>query len=380
MNAYRHWLTRFQANDLCDFTLTEEGLLWLKLRSIERRELLSRFVDMAHLSVDGHKTKDKMEDIWQQLCVSDGVREALGRFLERCQIEENRRIKDCFETIRSNLYQMESFHWGGGFRNSLDKAIVSRFVKTDEIVPYSMLEGICDGELKAMSRGYLLNSWYDYWSSVLVENIFRRNRNVVPAPGKIKNVDFFVKDVPFDLKVTYLPKEYAKEQMKRLGIREPVQVLKKFAREQRIPFDRSADPEHVRYEIEQRIRDANQTEGLRVLDAIRGDWKRLVTEAQNNPRDLAKWLYENQGDMRFGAENRVFVILIDCDEPQGSWKLKRNVELIEPSVKRWVRDFDRSGLNSLRTEFSFRGKSYRTFSDVIFVCRQGAGRCGSDGD
>ena len=206
MNTYRHWLTRFQANDLLDFTLTDEGLLWLKLRSIERRELLPRFVAQAHLSVD-IKAKDRMEEIWRQLCAVPAARKSLGMFLRKCQVDGNRRIIRSFEKIRSNLYQMETFHWGGGFRNSLDKAIVTRFVKTAEIIPYAQLEGVCDGELKAMSRGYLLNSWYDYWSSVLVENIFCRNRNVMPAPGKIKNVDFFVKDVPFDLKVTYLPKE-----------------------------------------------------------------------------------------------------------------------------------------------------------------------------
>ena len=364
---YRDWLLKFINHDLLDFTQTKEGLLWLKLRTIERKDLLQKFVSRIGIDID-LRSKQRMEQLWQNLCTVKAVQEELETFVVECQKIENRRIDESFETIRSNLYQLEDFHWGGGFRNSLDKAIVSRYVKTDVIIPYNRLEDICDTELCEMSRGYLLNSWYDYWSSVLIENIFRRNEGVMPAPGRIKNVDFFVDDVPFDLKVTYFPKEYAKKLRRELGIQEPFSLLKKFAKKNAIPFSGVEEPRQ-RYEIEQRILDADIEEGKALLREIKRNWCQLVRTAMNRPRELSKWLYENQGDMRFGAENRIFLILVDLEDGRASWKLKRNVDLIRPTVTKWINSFSRDALGNLKTEFTFKGRTYETFSDILFVCK-----------
>ncbi len=369
MNTYKSWLNRFSMHDLVDFTVTEEGLLWLKLHSIERHKLLSSFVEDANLGTDLTKN-DKMEEIWSALCVSTEVQSALLRFMIKCQQKENQCIDASFETIRSNLYRMSEFHWGGGFRNSLDKAIVTRYVKTDEIIPYEQLESICDGDLRVMTRGYLLNSWYDYWSSVLIENVFRRQDGVMPAPGKIKNVDFFVDDVPFDLKVTYVPKEYVKQIRKQLNLSDPIRQLRHFAKNHKIPFYKGTDEETLRYELEQKIIDSQTEDGQQFLATLKNDWYRIVHHIKDNVIDLIRWLYENQGDMRFGAENRIFLILTDMQDPHASWKLKRNVNLLTPAIKKWVSSFKRSVIEQKRISFTYNKTSYQTFADVVFVCRE----------
>lgn len=369
MKSYKYWLNRFLKHDLVDFTLTNEGLLWLRLRSIERRELLSSFVKDAKLDID-RSNKNQMEELWATLCEDEKIQSALTMFMRKCQHLENEHINQTFENIRSNLYRMSEFHWGGGFRNSLDKAIVTRYVKTDEIVPYERLESICDGELRVMTHGYLLNSWYDYWSSVLIENVFRRQSGVMPAPGKIKNVDFFVDDVPFDLKVTYIPKEYAKAIRKELKIEDPIRRLKRFAKDHKIPFCKDADEETIRYELEQKIHDSQTSEGQIVLASIREDWRKLVCHIKMQPNELVRWLYENQGDMRFGAENRIFLILTDMQEPRNSWKLKRNVDLLAPAIQTWVSSFNRSNIEQKRISFLYNQTKYDAFADVIFVCSE----------
>lgn len=369
MKTYKNWLNRFATHDLVDFTVTNEGLRWLKLRSIERRELLASFVKDAGLCVE-LAAKDKMESIWTVLCEDVKVQAALSKFMNKCQQEENRHIEKSFEIIRSNLYQMSEFHWGGGFRNSLDKAIVTRYVKTDQIIPFEQLESICDGELRVMTRGYLLNSWYDYWSSVLIENVFRRQAGVMPAPGKIKNVDFFVDDVPFDLKVTYVPKEYAKLIRKQLNIEDPIRGLKRFAKAHQIPFNNGADEETLRYELEQKIIDSQMDEGQAFLSTLQDNWNKIVRHIKENATELTRWLYENQGDMRFGAENRVFLILTDMHDPRASWKLKRNVDLLAPAISAWTSSFTRTSIEQKRISFSYNEKSYQTFADVIFVCKE----------
>ena len=120
---------------------------------------------------------------------------ALDRFLKSCQKRENAKIDTTQEIIRTNLYKMSHFHWGGDFMNALGRAIYSTYVTTDTIIPFDQLEAICDGDVRDMTRGYLMNSWYNYWSTVLTENLFKKNPGVLPAYGKIKNVDFFCRKI-----------------------------------------------------------------------------------------------------------------------------------------------------------------------------------------
>ena len=367
MKTFEYWKKRFDDNDLLDFSRTSEGLLWLKLRSIDRKALLKEFFTFAKLRTGKRLSA---EFVWKSMKSDAKLGTALDRFLKSCQKRENAKIDASQETIRANLYKMSHFHWGGGFRNALDKAIVSRFVKTDDIIPFDRLDAICEGELLEMSKGYLLNSWYNYWSSVLIENLFRRNPGVMPALGKIKNVDFFVRDFPFDLKVTYIPKEYAELTRKRLRIEEPLKLLKKFAKGHGISFSDDASPEQVRYEIIARLKDLKNKEAKSVLSTVQDIWTRTVKTITADKAGLIKWLYENQGDMRFGTENRLFLVLVDMKNPDASWELKRNVDLISPLISKWVAGFKREKCNDLLTKFSYKSHSYKTYADVIFVLKK----------
>lgn len=334
---------------------------------IDRKALLTEFFTFANFRAG---ERISAEFVWQSMESDAKIGIVLDRFLKVCQKRENAKIDASQETIRANLYKMSHFHWGGGFRNSLDKAIVSRYVKTEDIIPFDRLDAICDGELLDMSRGYLLNSWYNYWSSVLIENLFRRNPGVLPALGKIKNVDFFVHDFPFDLKVTYIPKEYAELTRKQLDFEEPLKILKMFAKKHGIPFSDDASPEQVRYEITERLKDSKSKEASSVLSTVRAILIKTVSAITSDKRALIKWLYENQGDMRFGAENRIFLVLIDLGNPDESWKLKRNVDFISPLVSKWVAHFKRETSNELLTEFSYKSHPYKTYADVIFAVKK----------
>ena len=330
MNSFNYWKEKFDNNDLLDFSRTAEGLLWLKLRSIDRKDLLTEFCTSVGFHPAGRITA---ESIWQGLSSDTAFENSLEKFMLQCQKRENATINNSLETIRSNLYSMTHFHWGGGFRNSLDKAIVSRYVKTENIIPFDQLERICDGELREMSRGYLLNSWYNYWSSVLIENLFRRNPNVLPALGKIKK-------------------------------------LKVYARRHGIVTTSDATPEQLRYEIVERMKDSKNPEAQSVLDAIDAGWRKIVECIMAEKGALIRWLYENQGDMRFGTENRVFLILIDMLNPDDSWKLKRNVDMISPLISNWVSGFKKRKANDYLVEFSYKSRCYETYADIIFVIKK----------
>lgn len=84
--------------------------------------------------------------------------------------------------------------------------------------------------------------------------------------------------------------------------------------------------------------------------------------------ELMTWLYENQGEMRFGAENRLFVILVDANDIAQSWKMKRAFNLIEPKVNDYLNHFTENSLKKI--DFTFKGKTYSSLADVIFVVKE----------
>jgi len=80
------------------------------------------------------------------------------------------------------------------------------------------------------------------------------------------------------------------------------------------------------------------------------------------------WLYANQGEMRFGAENRLFLILVDSNDMSQSWKMKRAFPLIEPKVNSYLNAFNDNSLKEIN--FSFKKNSYKALADVIFVIKE----------
>jgi hypothetical protein len=99
----------------------------------------------------------------------------------------------------------------------------------------------------------------------------------------------------------------------------------------------------------------------------------IVREAQSNTKALSKWLYENQGEMRFGSENRLFLILVDTDMPNfsNSWKLKRNIELLTPIIHKFLDKFVTRKIDDLRVDFNYPGKpeTFHSLAELIFVVK-----------
>jgi hypothetical protein len=226
-------------------------------------------------------------------------------------------------------------------------------------------------EINPAVQGYVLNSWYNYWSSVLIENIFKSHSAVLPTVGQIKNVDFFINDIPFDLKVTYLPAEYIKLKRKEKGYPVELTYLKKKATEANIQFDRNAKPNDIFYEITEKMRDRNDILCNQALATLKSEKLEILSEVQSNPKILATWLYENQGEMRFGSENRLFLVLVDTDDFNNSWKLKRNIELLKPTIVSYLDNFRSKQIEDLNVSFEFKGKphGFLALADVIFVVK-----------
>lgn len=262
------------------------------------------------------------------------------------------------DALKFDLYHIDTYEWGGDQNNSLDKHLVSRFVKV--ISSYNDLQSK-QTEIQANAWNYVRTSWYNNWTSYLIESIFKHHTKVISAVGEIKSVDFFINDIPVDLKVTYFPNQYMNDKLKaKLNGKSELSWLKLKAKENGIELNRS---ESVAV-ISEKISASGHDE---ILQELRNKRKEVINDAQNNKKDLITWLYANQGEMRFGAENRLFVVLVDSSDLSQSWKMKRAFEQIEPVVNSYLDNF---GCNSLeRIDFSFKGKKYSSLADGIFVVK-----------
>ena len=71
--------------------------------------------------------------------------------------------------------------------------------------------------------------------------------------------------------------------------------------------------------------------------------------------------------MRFGAENRLFLILIDSLDMSQSWKMKRAFSLIAPNVNAYIDGFGKDTLKDI--VFVYNKTWHRSQADVLWVIK-----------
>lgn len=145
---------------------------------------------------------------------------------------------------------------------------------------------------------YAINRWYNFWSAMAVEEIFCALPSIKPALNpRNRLVDFEIKGFPFDHKTSVFPIGYNKS----------------------------------------------------------------LKEAQDNPRDLILWLYQNQSqEQRMHMKNRLFIVLYSEDGDH--WKLKAEISWLKQKIENYVNSFDAAKLQ----KFNFDSKT-DTLSDIIWA-------------
>lgn len=368
MKDFNYWKKQHYSEKLSEFNSDSSGLLWLKVKSIARKGLIERFVKFANLTLVETSLTKQFPELFNNLSQDiEASHLLLNVFIRR---ENQERAASLDESkLESELYKLKNFDWGGDYQNALDKYLVSRYVKA--IQSYDTLFSKFETEIHAAVQGYVLNSWYNHWSSILIEHIFKSHPAVLPTVGQIKSVDFFINNIPFDLKVTYLPEQYVKEKRKEKGYPVELTFLKKEAKKANIKFDEKAKASEIHYEIVEKMKDSGLPICMAALNQIKYERMAILNEAQANPLILAKWLYENQGEMRFGSENRLFLVLVDTIDFENSWKLKRNLALLKPTIMKYLDAIKTKQMDDLKISFDFKGKpeTFTALTDIIFVVK-----------
>ena len=361
MSNFEKWDKEFRAQNLYAFNNNANALLWLKVRAVCRGKQIDQFLRDNSLTLTATKISEQNVELFELLEKRDDAKSILDRFLEGKNHEWYTAMGVDEDKLKEDLYRVQHYAWGGDQNNSLDKHFVSRYVKViskyDELVSKQ-------GEIAHNAWNYVQNSWYNNWTSYLIESLFKRHPKVISAVGEIKSVDFFIEDYPVDLKVTFFPKEYMEEKIKNILGKKELSWLKAESKKLGITASRDDSEAQQIYTFTEKLLEQGHTDIIQSLNDAKG---KVIRDAQNNPVELMTWLYEHQGAMRFGAENRLFVVLADATDLNQSWKMKRAFSLIEPKVQNYLDTFTDTSLK--RIDFTFNKQNYTSLADVIFVVK-----------
>ncbi len=283
-------------------------------------------------------------------------------------LKSSEQIKD----IESELNKMQVFDWGGSMGNNLEKNIVNNYVK--KILKYEDIEDAILGTIQKSVYGYTLNSWYNHWSTVLIENIFNSNKRILPTVDLVEKIDFFIDFIPFDLKVTYFPDELMKssiaEQLKeKYGSKSELTCAKNIARQLNITIPNDLNDKALTICLNNLIKESPEEKAKTFINDLNKMKKDVIEYYKNNVTELMIWLYENQGEMRFDAANRFYLVLVDSDNIYDSWKLKRNVNLLKKQIDSKLDRFDKDNLNEIKFHWSKDGKDYNCISELLFIIK-----------
>lgn len=271
---------------------SEKEVKNLKLSSIPL-EGLKNFAETL-----GQDNNGSAADIIKRLIDISDIDSQIDAFIKQqyaLRIKERKAVISDDDLVKE-LHKVKDFSWGV-VQGQLDQKIQTEYVR--KIVRYDDLISSVKSKLHNEVTSYVICTWYNHWTTVLIEEHISQHARIIPTLKNIKGIDIFFNNQPFDLKTTYLPRDYD------------------------------------------------------VQDVIK------------NPKDLAVWMYENQGAQRFGPDNRLFAVLLDVNNPEDSWKLKRNFGLVFSKIDDF---FNKEKVSSAdEVVFSFAKKTYTAVSKVLLI-------------
>lgn len=361
MTNFEKWDRAFRAQDLYTFNDNENALLYLKVRAVCRSKQIKQFVERNNIVLQSKIINEQFAELFSIMenC-PDGMAK-LDTFLHDKNNEWYHNLGVDEDKLKSGLRQIVNYEWGGDQENSLDQYLVRRYIK--KISDYDVLKSKAE-EIAANTWRFVQTSWYNNWTSYLIESIFKKHHRVLSAVGEIKSVDFFIDNCPIDLKVTYFPSAFMQSKLKNILGNHELTWLKHQAKSLGIkPDDNLSDTNQYNF-LKEELENNGHSKVVHHLNAVR---KQVVEEAFQNPLPLMKWLYENQSQRLFGAENRLFVILVDSINMSQSWKMKRAFSLIEPQVNDYLNHFNSHSMKKI--EFTYNKKEYKSLADTIFIIK-----------
>lgn len=356
---YNEYLTLFKNNEFRKIDKEKLHTKFYYLRTLSKSKTFKKFcnINNVEVSLDGVLSNDKI--------TSEDLKNYINNnFIYKTEEET--------KAIESELNKMQNFDWGGSMGNNLEKNIINNYVK--KIPRYDDIVEAITNSIQKSVYGYTLNSWYNHWSSFLIEEIFNANERITPTLDKVEKIDFFIDTIPYDLKVTYFPEELLKKEMEaelliNYGSKSELTCAKRLARELNITIPGDLNDKALLICINNLLEESFEKKAKEYVRFVKYLKKNIIMKYKENPNKLIKWLYENQGEMRFDAANRFYLVLVDSDNINDSWKLKRNVNVLRREINNKINSFSTDKLNKVDFHWFKDGKDYNCISDLLFIIK-----------
>lgn len=360
-STYKRLKKLYDANDFERLLKDPESLLFLKIRSIARKALLIEFSDQIGINSNQSSTI-----LIEEIADNSKTESEIDHFIDSKFQEERVERRKYQDKLISELYKLKIFDWGGLYQNNLERTIVDNYIK--KIQSFDALLEKVDNEIHESLKGYVFCSWFNHWTSILIEDIFKDHKRVLPAIGLIKKVDFFVDQIPFDLKVTYFPDGFMAVKRKEKGLKPELTEIKQIAKENGIKFDNTQKNKSLLAELLAKLSESHLEPVKKAIAKFHQTRWEIIEESMKNKKELIKWLYEEQGERRFDSSNRMFLILIDKDNLEESWKLKRNIDFLSESISEYLDSLKIT--DNLKVSFQWKDEEYLCLSDALFIVKK----------
>jgi len=184
--------------------VSKKELTNLKLKSIKSDNLK----ELAEsLNVD---SKGTATDLIKKLI--DIPQSKIDGFIKRKYQEQVRERQKLISDndLKQELLKVKEFRWGV-VQGQLDQKIQTEYVR--RFVRYEDLISGVKSKLYGDITHYVIATWYNHWTTVLIEDHIGQHSKVIPTLKNNFGVDIFFDNQPFDLKITYLPKDFTLEQV-----------------------------------------------------------------------------------------------------------------------------------------------------------------------
>ncbi len=353
----------FRNNDFPTIENDSRGIRFLKLRSMSRKAAMEEFCAQHNINLEGINSKKYFSHVFETDTITDAM---INTFINQKYGEEREDRLTNQDYLVDQLNRLQNFDWSGSFGNSLEKNIVNNYVK--KIKSYEQINEEIEGNLLNSLRGYTLNSWYNHWTSIIIEDLFKDHEIVLPTVGLVKKIDFFINDIPFDLKVTYFPEQLLKDKLRASDYGNELTKLKRICRQLEIYIPTDLKDKALKLHLHNVVSEDPRPEAREFISELKRQKRTIIEDAEDNPAELKKWFYENQGEARFDASNRFFLVLTDETDMSNSWKLKRNVVFLRDKINEHLNNFSMD-MPSLETEFYWHKdqQTYNCKSDILFL-------------
>lgn len=184
--------------------VSKKELANLKLRAIKSDDLKEL---AGALGID---TRGTASNLIKKLI--DVPQNKVDEFIKRkyqAQVKERQKlISD--EALKQEVLKVKEFRWGvvqGQLDQKIQTEYVRRFVKYEDLI-----QGV-KSRLHDDITHYVIATWYNHWTTVLIEDHISQHSKVIPTLKNNFGVDIFFDNQPFDLKITYLPKDFTLDQV-----------------------------------------------------------------------------------------------------------------------------------------------------------------------